>query len=536
MIENVSFFEIAAACLEFLSWQVFYSTIVLCGVLLILRFSPRKNPAIALSILALVLIRLVLPIDFSLDYSARYFFDAVIAIGESEAADNSQLRGLPAHEHLAHSHLNPSLTSSLSLPGESGFFYRYPMLTWLLFGAWLLGVCLTATLFAVRWWSFRKQVRSAKLVNTPQILDIVNRWRKQFRVRRPVRLVASDRYLSPFTMGVFRPVIFFPESLLNSRDWQTLEPIIAHEMVHLRHFDALWVRLQNLLQIVYFFHPVVWLVARRINEARESFCDIAVLASGNITRRQYTNSILTVLRMNLTGMPGLQTQPGFGHYNHQLTKRLQHINKGGVFMKRPSRLGMLFMLMAFGYFLLPMSSACSQAGEGNASEPVAAEMPKQSEQPEKEEPPTTESAESSADLEFVSPIAKGYSTSEFGMRVHPISKKKQLHRGIDIAAPMGTPVYAASSGVVRFADVNGGYGNMINIEHALGYITRYGQLSEIMVKEGQKVKRGDLIAKVGSSGMSTGPHLHFEIYPGEGKQPVDPRDLIFDLPGKKSHK
>ncbi len=532
---DIPFLDIAAMILDFLSYQVFYSTLMLLAILIILQCFPRRQPLLVMGLFVLVLLRLVLPVDLALDYSARYFLDTWIGQGEVLSAhvdDGVSIAQLPGEQIAAFA---IGGTASAAGAEQTSFFYRFPWLTLLLFAFWITGAVLSTALFVRQWWRFRIQISAAEPILDPAITTMLRRWQSHFSVKRTIRLVTSDQYLSPFTMGIFRPVIFLPKSLLEANDKSLIEPILAHEVVHLRHMDTIWMRLQNLLQIVYFFHPVVWLVVRRINEARESYCDQAVLRTRRISLKQYTASIVAVLRMNLTGMPDMETQPGFGHRHNQLTKRLQHIKKGGAFMKKPSGFGMVITLLVFALFLLPMSSACSQNGQSTPAEP-AAEQPEVVEVPAPEENDTPSTKEASADLRFESPIAKGYSSSEYGMRMHPLLKKEQFHKGIDIAAPKGTPVYAASSGIVRFADENGGYGNMINIEHALGYISRYGQLSEILVKTGQKVKRGEMIARVGSSGLSTAPHLHFEIYPGENKQPIDPRDLISDLPGKKHHK
>ncbi|PLV59139.1 peptidoglycan DD-metalloendopeptidase family protein [Thermotoga sp. KOL6] len=110
---------------------------------------------------------------------------------------------------------------------------------------------------------------------------------------------------------------------------------------------------------------------------------------------------------------------------------------------------------------------------------------------------------------FIWPVY-GTISSGYGWRIHPITGKYSFHSGIDIAAPTGTPIFAAESGIVEFAGVNGGYGLMVKIKSS-SYEHVYGHLSQIDVYEGQYVKKGQLIGRVGSTGLSTGPHLHFEI-------------------------
>lgn len=109
--------------------------------------------------------------------------------------------------------------------------------------------------------------------------------------------------------------------------------------------------------------------------------------------------------------------------------------------------------------------------------------------------------------------APGYNriTSNYGYRIHPILKVKKLHTGIDIGVPTGGNIVASAAGTVIYSGSLGGYGNTIMLDHGGSIVTLYAHNSRLMVKEGVLVKRGDVVAKAGSTGMSTGPHLHFEV-------------------------
>ena len=103
--------------------------------------------------------------------------------------------------------------------------------------------------------------------------------------------------------------------------------------------------------------------------------------------------------------------------------------------------------------------------------------------------------------------------SGFGLRIHPIYKVKKMHTGIDFAAAIGTPIYATADGVIDKLSMSfSGYGKMIEIDHGFGYRTRYAHMHGFAVRQGQKVKRGDLIGYVGDTGLSTAPHLHYEVF------------------------
>jgi murein DD-endopeptidase MepM/ murein hydrolase activator NlpD len=123
------------------------------------------------------------------------------------------------------------------------------------------------------------------------------------------------------------------------------------------------------------------------------------------------------------------------------------------------------------------------------------------------------------------PTAKGTPiTSEFGWRIHPITRERRFHTGIDFGAAMGTPIYAVDAGSVKLAREKGGYGNTVIVNHSAGKSTLYGHASKLYVREGQQVVRGQIIAAVGSTGMSTAPHLHFEVRVND--KPINPRPYL----------
>jgi murein DD-endopeptidase MepM/ murein hydrolase activator NlpD len=120
----------------------------------------------------------------------------------------------------------------------------------------------------------------------------------------------------------------------------------------------------------------------------------------------------------------------------------------------------------------------------------------------------------------------GWKTSGFGYRHSPFTGRKELHKGLDIAAPKGSPIIAPADGRVTYAARNGSYGYMVTIKHGYGIATRYGHLSKILKKKGEKVQRGEVIALVGNTGRSTGPHLHYEVR--LNGVPVNPEKYILN--------
>lgn len=120
----------------------------------------------------------------------------------------------------------------------------------------------------------------------------------------------------------------------------------------------------------------------------------------------------------------------------------------------------------------------------------------------------------------------GWMTSRFGHRTSPFTGRKELHKGVDIANRQGTAILATANGIVSYAGKKGAMGNVIVIDHGHGMVTRYAHLSKALKKSGEQVKRGDIIAQMGSSGRSTGPHLHYEVH--LNGVPVNPSKYILN--------
>jgi murein DD-endopeptidase MepM/ murein hydrolase activator NlpD len=121
----------------------------------------------------------------------------------------------------------------------------------------------------------------------------------------------------------------------------------------------------------------------------------------------------------------------------------------------------------------------------------------------------------------VMPVKRSWISSRFGKRIDPFTGKIGFHEGVDFPVPVGTTVYASAGGVVDYAGPDAAYGNLVEIDHGHGVVTRYAHNSKVLVKVGQIVRRGQKISLSGSTGRSTGPHVHFEVrYMGVAQDPV----------------
>ncbi len=123
------------------------------------------------------------------------------------------------------------------------------------------------------------------------------------------------------------------------------------------------------------------------------------------------------------------------------------------------------------------------------------------------------------------PIAKGWQSSAYGIRNDPFTGKPEFHKGVDLAGKDGSEIMSVAAGVVTWSGKRYGYGNMVEVNHGNGYVTRYGHCKETLVKVGDTIKKGQLIARMGSTGRSTGPHVHFEVW--VNGRTVDPGKYLY---------
>lgn len=129
----------------------------------------------------------------------------------------------------------------------------------------------------------------------------------------------------------------------------------------------------------------------------------------------------------------------------------------------------------------------------------------------KMEAPATQPTATKASIPSREPVDNVTLTSSFGTRADPFNGRRRMHQGIDIPGPLGTPIYATADGVVQRAEWANGYGNLVEINHGNGLETRYGHLSKLIAQPNERVRRGQLIGLMGSTGRSTGSHLHYEV-------------------------
>ncbi len=518
IFEILHYFIQAAKVVIPLFWQnSIYAGIIFLLVGALIKIFKIKSPRWRYALWLLIMIRLVLPPNLSHPLSSRNLlghmpvFERLVHWFDFFGEDNKQ--GIAISEGLWNGNGNEGdIASKTSLNIPSFEISKHDTILALLFLGWCFGASAFLFIYFKKLQGFQAIVRQSLPVQNEGILEFIEKWRGLFGIRRHVKLVCSDLYLSPFTSGIWKPVIFIPKKAIESRNQFLIEPIIAHEMGHIKRWDNLWMKLLSLLQIVYFFNPMAWFLNSQINLSRECDCDSRVLARKKISRANYGNGIMAILKLNLFSAEEIKVLPGFGSQRKKLIYRINNL-RGDSFMGKYQSLLLYSTFILVGIFLLPMAGNVLQKQDINSGLALAAENLSPINEDEK--------------LNFDLPIKQGKVTAPFGKWINPFTKKEAFHKGIDMAAPKGTDVYAAASGKVTTAvsemtTENTGPGKYIIIQHENGFETFYSHLDELIVQEGHTVKAGDVIARVGNTGKSTGPHLHFEIRKdGESQNPED---------------
>jgi beta-lactamase regulating signal transducer with metallopeptidase domain len=359
------------AIISLLYQEVLYSTllfVVIWGLAYCLR---GKTPHWQLGLWALIILRLLLPPDISSPLSARKLLDYLPVIQKIETATQETGLGLqdswspyskstspPGVEIDSYEQKRAEITG-VGSDTDLDQYISWPVILVLV---WFVGFMLSLFAFLRKLVAFHRLIQLAAPVQDDKIFQLVERWRREFEIRRPVRIVSSDEYLSPFTLGILRPKIFVPSILLQSKEMITIGSIIAHEMVHIKSFDDLWIKAQNLVQIVYFFHPVVWYANRQINFARERICDANALSRQNISPRTYGQGILNVLRLNVVSFGLTDPFPGFGNHRKTIECTIRYVMEGKI-MKARNSLFVLSTIALIGMFLLPMAPDKTDAAE-----------------------------------------------------------------------------------------------------------------------------------------------------------------------------
>jgi hypothetical protein len=301
--------------------------------------------------------------------------------------------------------------------------------------------------------------------------------------------------------------VFIPKEIFGT---SSFDQILAHECVHVRQLHSLDRLLVDFLVSLFWFNPFIYLYRKALIEVHEFQADAEVV-------KQFADPIgyqeILFAQLQPATYSGLVS-----HFNFStIKKRIVMMNKSKNASSSKLAYALVMPLMAM--VLFAFTSKESEESVAHITEKIEELTGPFSSPVLSPEKSVFQRDGFKPSILPLKTDARFKMTSSFGMRTHPITKEKQHHRGIDLAVAVGAEVLATADGVVEELSSNAnGYGHMITINHGGQYNTRYSQLSEFKVENGDKVKKGQVIALSGNSGKSTGPHLHYEVYEGEAIQ------------------
>ena len=330
--------------MTFLITNTFYALLLAGFVVFLKLLYPKLPKRVEYGLWCIVLIRLIIPLDLSFNYAipgmVRGWLFSLDATQELSGffSSSSGLRGINQQ------------TSEQSIPLVDTVYVIWLGIVALVFSSYLV----------LRFKLLQMLSRSHPIVEYP-IIACVNRWRLNFWIKGPVHVIALDKYVSPFTFFFKAPIIFIPRRILESNNDTLIESIIAHEMAHVKRLDSLWLVLQNFIQILYFFNPLVWVVVRRMSALRESLCDEMVLSAKQVNPAEYGESLLKVLRFNISGEIQAGLSNAFLGYKGQIKRRVADI---GNYSFSPSRPKLeICWVFAFAVFFLPFTHQVAEQQE-----------------------------------------------------------------------------------------------------------------------------------------------------------------------------
>ncbi|MFK7847879.1 MAG: peptidoglycan DD-metalloendopeptidase family protein, partial [Rhodothermales bacterium] len=393
--------------------------------------------------------------------------------------------------------------------------------------AWMLGLVVFAFRLQLGFKGTNRLKKQAILVDSRRLQSTLHALCKTLKINRSVVLKLSKHIDQPVLIGWLKPVILLPMGILAGMTPSQIEAILAHELAHVRRHDYLFSVIQSVLETVFFFHPAIWWISHQIRIEREYCCDdLAVKTTGQ--KKIYLNT-LAQLEAYRTASFALSLSMNDG----SLLDRVQRIVTRSLTPQPENTLKSKATTMTIALFVF--ASILTTIGV-NAPASTAQTIPETTSMIQQEIPvditapaiannvrvlPTGTFNE----IPSIHPLRRKVKVSSgFGMRRHPVTKEMKLHRGIDFPVSTGAIVLATAGGTIKTVTQDDSYGKYIVISHGEGYETLYSSLSVQHVKEGDLVKQGDKIAETGNTGMSTAPHLHYEVRLNE--KAVDPADYL----------
>ncbi|HEX3048205.1 MAG TPA: M23/M56 family metallopeptidase [Bacillota bacterium] len=437
----------------------------------------------------------------------------------------SHISASPANLQLITS-LEPLIELSPKISNTSGFGLQLPHWSiWFLL-LWVIGLLITSGKWLAENISIYRQSRAASPTHEPDWTILLNDLKSEAGVTLLVSLKFSPTVPFPLVFGWLRPVILLPESATNWPSDQR-RAILLHELSHIRRYDNLSQTLATVTAIVFWFNPLVWVALRDLKTNREFACDDRVLKAG-VLPSVYASHLLAIIqslraasrKFKSAAMAAPMATPNF---EQRMVNILTKHDTNRKSLTKYNLIGLVLTALLI-VATCSLGSVIGFAADNGIAAPDAdnnlnfIENPQISIEGDQLELALSGTVLKGSVLDFPTlwpeQGVKNQINAPFGVRFHPYLKKNKFHSAIDIGSSKGTPIVATADGEVMMAEWNGGYGVYIEINHK--YLTStYSHLSRILVHSGDKVRRGDLIAYSGETGVATGPHLHYEIRYGQ---------------------
>ncbi len=368
---------------------------------------------------------------------------------------------------------------------------------------WILGILILGLYFILSNIKYGHLVNISKIPVEGHIKQILFKCTKKLSIKTSLQSYKSSFVYSPCLYGFFNPCILLPDDIEEKIHIDDLKYVIAHELAHYKRKDILIYMIIYILQIIYWFNPIVWYGLCKMKNDCEIACDALALSSFEEDEKEnYGLCIINLLEKN-RAKPYRIITTEFINKKRYLKRRIIMIKKFKEGSYKLSLVTILLFMLMSGVFLSNGNMKVS-ADDYSSSTPVI-------------------NKEDIQLIEMIWPVPNSKRISApFGKRVHPVTKMERNHTGIDIPGKEGEIIIAAADGKVVFSEFDEGYGKTIIIDHGNDLATVYAHCSELLVKENEEITSGTAIGKIGMTGASTGPHLHFEVRKdGEAVEPLD---------------
>lgn len=432
----------------------------------------------------------------------------IISIGQS-AYQNTNI-DMPATLHMINNFITKTENSSL------GYEQAVPYIILL----WVIGVLIFFIFRAKCYYGFKNMVSKNS-----------KRFYKEDCI---VNLFKSDYVMSPILIGIFKPIIVLPNREISEKE---LNIILKHELEHLRRKDLILKLIILIVNGVHWFNPLAYSLNAKFDILCENSCDERVALKMDFSeRRVYGQTILSMLEYSKIQNKSLYT--GFSRSRNHLKRRLSIIMQTKKSKPITILISTLVAVMVITIGASAVYAVSPKESEKTLSPDI--EAASNSSLPDDETSSVTEEKDTSSTVQtFIKPVEYNRISAEFGSRY--LADTKVFHDGVDLAADNGKEIIAPMDGTVIVTNfytqseilssdiqipykLGPSYGRSLVIDHGNGYRTLYAHCSDVLVKVGDEVKQGDVIAMVGSTGRSTGNHLHFEIWENDIR--VNPMDYI----------